>query len=156
MKFKAGDIVKATTDRYTFTTEKYHWYGVVDTCGHDAFSARTIYSDIKEYENDTYGDLKYNRFEKASIDEIAMIYYMREHDLYIGERFNLPNYPFRWDPYYVDDDLQIIDTKGHILDWIVVDKRAQKVEKIIEPEIKEMTVAEIEKELGYKVKVVKG
>ena len=158
MKFKVGDIVKATTDRYGITAKNNHWYGVVYECKDDSFSAYTIYSDREP--DGEYWNLNYFYFEKASINEISMIYYMREHDLRIGDHFNLPKFPSKWNPYHINEDLQAVDAEGDIFEKVASASAAQEVKKIdhlVTPiATKEMTVAEIEKELGYKVKVVKG
>lgn len=159
MKFKVGDIVKATTDYYMFTTKRFHWYGVVDTCEDDKFSACTIYSDYSDHsdlnkDDRRYGDLSYDCFEKASIEEIATIYFMRKHGLHIGDKFDIPG--IGWNPYYFNEDLKLLDKDLDIRDKAILAEVKQPVIKSVDCKPKEMTVAEIEKELGYKVKVVKG
>ena len=66
LKFKVGDIVKATSvDIYRFTNIKNGWIGEVTKVNELGFEAKTIRSKAKQCEGKTFGALDYRFFEKA-------------------------------------------------------------------------------------------
>lgn len=65
MKFKPGDIVTATGNRYNFTSKSNHWTGKVTFINELGFDAITIESDDKHLMNELFSDLSYREFELA-------------------------------------------------------------------------------------------
>ena len=80
---------------------------------------------------------------------------MEELGVEIGEEFEIEDALFN--PYRIRKDGYLVSRDGDIswfcLAELVLGERT--IKKIPKPEIKEMTIAEIEKELGYAIKVVK-
>jgi hypothetical protein len=73
-KFKVGDVVKATTNGYNFTTKDCKWVGrVTDVHGDGSFRAETIsgsYSDVGEF----YGYLRQEDFAlvKKELEDVEV------------------------------------------------------------------------------------
>lgn len=66
MKFKVGDIVKATAvNIYRFTNIKNEWIGKVTKVNDFGFEAKTIRSKAKQCEGKTFSALDYRFFENA-------------------------------------------------------------------------------------------
>lgn len=66
LKFKVGDIVKATSvNIYRFTNIKNDWMGKVTKVYESGFEAKTIQSKKKQCEGKIYRFLDYSFFEKA-------------------------------------------------------------------------------------------
>lgn len=66
LKFKVGDIVKATAvNIYRFTNIKNDWMGKVTKVNDFGFEAKTIRSKTKQCKGKKFGSIDYRFFEKV-------------------------------------------------------------------------------------------
>lgn len=73
LKFKVGDIVKATAvNIYRFTNIKNDWIGEVTKVNELSFEAKTIRSKAKKCEGKTYSGLDYRFFEKVDTAPVTI------------------------------------------------------------------------------------
>lgn len=78
---------------------------------------------------------------------------MKKLGVEVGEKFNIEGIPYS--PYYFDKDGNLIDKEGDMnCGGIVVNLLIYGKRNIKKISVKEMTVSEIEKALGYKIKIV--
>lgn len=171
-KFKVGDKVKVNI-REPFKpsigeviyindkrTQVSYLVGVKGFNGHsgDGFGGEKI-AKQKGYDKQCwwYGESDLELLEEKKMTRNKVINtLMEELGVEVGEEFEIAG----WDgtsPYHFNEDGELIDSynldsEPELLGLIYKRSTIKKVKK---PEAKEMTVAEIEKELGYAIKVVK-
>lgn len=169
MKFKVGDRVKATTNNYVYTTKEMNWEGIVTETHSDYFEAKTTHSILKSVIGHSYNALEYEDFEIAKE--------FRKYDLQTGDVVTLQNeekliYVRELDNFFdISDDndnslSDVSDLKDDLTHKYDDESNIIKVErpnyfivyerlKEVKEDVKEMTLEEVCKELGYEVKIIK-
>lgn len=72
MKFKVGDVVKAITNKYSWTRKDENWEGIVVEVCDDKFKAKTIYSKFTYIIGCVYIDLEYDDFELIELNPVEI------------------------------------------------------------------------------------
>lgn len=164
MKFKVGDKVKAITNHYDITSEEMGWEGIIVNLTGTRFNAKTTKCIEKSEIGCTYEDLNENDFELIApfrIDdlEFADIMTLRNGDKYVFVEGTMYGEDSDYD---CDcDDIEYDYESNGIRKYSNKDYDIMKVERkgeiIFERDeiVREMTVEEISKALGYDVKIVK-
>ena len=164
-KFKVGDKIKAIQDtEYVITTKENEWEGIVTSVSEESFDAKTTHVKKLGSIGDVYSDLDYDYFEisKFTIDNLKFgdILTLRNGEKFVyasGHMFGEDDSSWRdcdvvRDCY--ENNLLSEDHDEREYDIVKVERLGNIV--FTQPEtVKEMTVSEISKALGYEVKVVK-
>jgi hypothetical protein len=150
-KFKVGDIIKGTSDNFGMTNTHMKRGEIIDI-GSDAFKIKILEHDACCYNGRTYvvnnSNLDYFEFVE-NIPNHAKILGLR-----IGENYKIDD--FIHNPYTVDDSYLLRRPDGDLVPTNCYLELINNPEMLhlIEKPVKEMTVADIEKALGYSVKII--
>lgn len=156
MKFEIGDRVKTKYGIGEISDIGCYNFFLVKISGFKGGCFNDIMTSI-EYEDRYFwffeDELKIIQ-EGNIIDSEVMRALMRNLGVEIGEEFNIKDTPYN--PYHFEEAGFLIDRdrdtcSSDVIGDLVLGRKS--IEKI---PVKEMTIAEIEKALGYRVKVVKG
>lgn len=162
-KFKVGDKVKydnGTGNVYygEVLADVHEGYVPVGLHGFEGHMLQAVFPELRKtiiekgYENQCWFSSPYHLklVEEAEMTPFEVL--LKYWGIEVGEKFNIKE--GQYNPYHFDKRMLLIDCEGDISsfnEWELV-KGQLTIQKI---EAKEMTVAEIEKELGYAIKVVK-
>ena len=161
-ELKVGDKVKAITNNYNITSKKNEWEGIVTKVKGNHFGARTTYTKNGYFIGDEF-ELRCGDFSKVDIKrqdlQFADVLTLRN-----GERYVVADNCIYGEERSYSRDCDIIQTwynadltqnEGDENEDIVKVERAGQVIYERKNEVKEMTVEEISKALGYEVKIAK-
>lgn len=166
MRFKVGDKVKAISNNYGVTTKSNNWIGIITRVDNDDeqwFDAKTTACEEIEHIGDTFYSLNSIDFELIGNFTINDLEFADIITLRNGERYVLVE-----DTMYGEDSCYDCDC-DNIGDYnndgtrrygnknydIMKVERNGKVIFERDETVREMTVKEISKALGYDVKIVK-
>lgn len=168
MKFKVGDKIRAIDNVYGHTCKDYGWTGTVTELRGEVFDAKTISGEHSDRE-ERYYSLNEKHFElipstKLTREELLSMPSGTRITTDLDSKYNIFT---KADDEFISDDGTCIDGYD-INDDLTLDDDdyGTKIIKIEKPaeyetvydrstEVKEMTIADIEKALGHLVKIVK-